>query len=46
MGEAMFEAMRLPKRDAKMRMSILRMQVRRHDVHDWAREFIEALRDA
>lgn len=46
MSEAMYEAMRLPRRDASLRMAYLRMQVRRHDVHDWAREFMEAMEDA
>lgn len=37
------EALALPKEDARQRMAILRMMVRRHNVHEWAREFLEAL---
>jgi alpha,alpha-trehalose-phosphate synthase [UDP-forming] len=37
-------ALSLPKDDARQRMSILRMVVRRHDVHDWAESFLEAMR--
>jgi trehalose 6-phosphate synthase len=36
-------ALALPNRDARQRMAILRMIVRRHDVHVWAKEFLEAL---
>jgi trehalose 6-phosphate synthase len=37
-------ALHLPTKEARFRMSILRTQVRRHDVKDWARDFLEALR--
>jgi trehalose 6-phosphate synthase len=37
-------ALHLPAKEARFRMSILRTQVRRHDVKDWARDFLEALR--
>lgn len=37
------EALTLPRNEARQRMAILRMMVRRHDVHEWAREFLEAL---
>lgn len=40
---AMKESITLPPADAKMRMSILRTQVRRHDVFDWANQFLEQL---
>lgn len=41
---ATFErALRLPRAEARMRMSVLRMVVRRHDVFAWAEEFLEAL---
>lgn len=38
-------ALTLPSNDAKQRMAILRMMVRRHNVHVWAQEFLEALAD-
>lgn len=44
MGEAMVQSLRLKPDDARQRMAILRMIVRRHDVHEWAAEFLEALR--
>jgi trehalose-6-phosphate synthase len=41
---ATFEAaLRLPRAEAKHRMAILRTGVRRHDVHDWAEQFLKAL---
>ncbi len=40
---ALREAVKLPTADARMRMNILRSQVRRHDVFDWANEFLENL---
>lgn len=39
----MLQALRIPERDRRMRMAILRMQVRRHDVHEWASDFLGAL---
>lgn len=36
-------ALRMPERERRMRMAILRTQVRRHDVHEWASGFLEAL---
>jgi trehalose 6-phosphate synthase len=36
-------ALTLPSQDAKQRMAILRMMVRRHNVHVWAQEFLEAI---
>lgn len=36
-------ALRMPERERRMRMAILRTQVRRHDVHEWASSFLEAL---
>ena len=43
MADAFEEALTMPRREASHRMAILRMIVRRHDVHDWARNFIGAL---
>jgi len=43
MADAMHEALTMPRADARHRMAILRMQVKRHDVHVWADEFLEAL---
>jgi len=37
------QALTMPERDRRMRMSILRVQVKRHDVHDWASQFLEVL---
>lgn len=36
-------AMHLPRKESRMRMSIMRTQVRRHDVYFWADSFLEAL---
>lgn len=41
--QAVKDALALPRQDSRQRMAILRMVVRRHDVHQWAREFIEVL---
>jgi trehalose 6-phosphate synthase len=43
MVETLKRGLTLPRKDARMRMSILRMIVRRHDVYDWANSFFEAL---
>ncbi|MCE7973308.1 MAG: trehalose-6-phosphate synthase [Leptolyngbya sp. PLA1] len=40
---ALVGALRMPRDDARQRMAILRMMVRRHDVHHWAHEFLEKL---
>ena len=37
------KALHLPARDVRMRMAVLRTQVRRHTVFDWAEHFLEAL---
>lgn len=37
------DALSLRHSDARQRMAVLRMMVRRHNVHEWAREFLEAL---
>jgi alpha,alpha-trehalose-phosphate synthase [UDP-forming] len=42
-GAAMLAALKMPRAEMKQRMSILRMVVRRHDVFDWAEEFLDAL---
>jgi trehalose 6-phosphate synthase len=39
----LLQALRMPPSEAKMRMAVLRMQVRRHDVYHWAERFLEAL---
>lgn len=44
LSATILRALDLPRREARMRMSILRTVVRRHDVHEWARGFMEALR--
>jgi trehalose-6-phosphate synthase len=36
-------AVKLPRSEARHRMAILRTVVRRHDVHEWAGQFLEAL---
>ncbi|MBL8746224.1 MAG: trehalose-6-phosphate synthase [Phycisphaerae bacterium] len=43
MAEAMLAALKMKKGDAKFRMAVLRSMVRRHDVHEWADSFLEAL---
>lgn len=45
MKKTMVDAVRMLKEDQVMRMAVLRSNVRRHDVHDWSREFLEALPD-
>ncbi|HYE03870.1 MAG TPA: trehalose-6-phosphate synthase [Phycisphaerales bacterium] len=37
------QALTMPAKDARHRMAILRTVVRRHDVHDWAQKYFEAL---
>jgi alpha,alpha-trehalose-phosphate synthase [UDP-forming] len=43
MAATMEMALRLPREEARQRMAILRMIVRRHDVHEWASNFLAAL---
>jgi trehalose 6-phosphate synthase len=43
MAEAMLAGLKMTKGDAKFRMAVLRSMVRRHDVHEWADSFLEAL---
>jgi trehalose 6-phosphate synthase len=43
MAAAFQAAVTLPKEEARHRMAVLRMVVRRHDVYQWAQEFVEAL---
>lgn len=45
MVATMTSALRMPRDAARMRMGILRTQVKRHDVHEWARSFLEALEE-
>jgi trehalose 6-phosphate synthase len=37
------EALHMREKDRRMRMAVLRSQVRRHDVFQWAQTFLEAL---
>ncbi|MBY0111312.1 MAG: trehalose-6-phosphate synthase [Phycisphaerales bacterium] len=37
------QAVRMPEEEQRMRMAMLRSNVRRHDVHDWSRGFLEVL---
>ncbi|MCC6969386.1 MAG: trehalose-6-phosphate synthase [Phycisphaerales bacterium] len=46
MGATLNRAMSLPRREAIMRMAIMRMLLRRHDVHEWADTFLRALERA
>lgn len=39
------QAVRMRESDQRMRMAMLRSNVRRHDVHDWSRAFLEAIDD-
>jgi trehalose 6-phosphate synthase len=43
MAATIIAAMTLPRRDATQRMAVLRTVVRRHDVHEWAEQFLGAL---
>ena len=43
MADAFETALTMPKRDARHRMAILRTVVRRHDVFEWADDFLRAL---
>jgi trehalose 6-phosphate synthase len=43
MARTIHEAMTIRRSDARQRMSILRTMVRRHDVYEWANEFLGAL---
>lgn len=40
---AITQALRMPEKERRMRMSVLRMQVRRHDVHEWSDAFLGEL---
>jgi trehalose 6-phosphate synthase len=44
--EALGTAMRMPRDAARMRMSMLRARVKRHDVYQWCDEFLAAVRAA
>ncbi len=44
MVRTLHTALRMPDREAHFRMSLLRTQVRRHDIQEWARGFMGALR--
>lgn len=43
MKNAIMTGLGMDEKDRRMRMSILRMQVKRHDVFHWASEFLEIL---
>jgi len=43
MAEAMARALTMPPEEQRRRMRAMRRVVQRHDVHVWAREFLEAL---
>ena len=43
MAAVMEQALQLPPSEARQRMAILRTMVRRHDVHEWAEQYLEAL---
>lgn len=45
LADAMLAATRMTGKEAKHNMNILRVQVRRHDVFEWADQFLEALQD-
>jgi trehalose-6-phosphate synthase len=44
MASAMEAALSLPEEEARQRMAFLRTIVRRHDVFEWANQFVEALK--
>jgi len=39
------QAVNMGEEEQRMRMAMLRSNVRRHDVHDWSRDFLEAMSD-
>ena len=43
MKKTIVDAVRTNRNDQQMRMAMLRSTVRRHDVHDWSRDFLEVL---
>ncbi len=43
MKKTIVDAVRMNRNDQRMRMAMLRSTVRRHDVHDWSRDFLEVL---
>lgn len=43
MKNAIMVALKMDEKERRMRMSILRMQVKRHDVFNWATEFLDTL---
>jgi trehalose 6-phosphate synthase len=43
MKKTVLQAVRMRGEEARTRMTMLRSNVRRHDVFDWSREFLEAL---
>jgi alpha,alpha-trehalose-phosphate synthase [UDP-forming] len=43
MAEAMARALSMPRAEQRRRMRAMRRVVRRHDVHKWASEFLDAL---
>lgn len=43
MAATLKRAISLPHRESIMRMAIMRMMLRRHDVHEWAETFLRAL---
>ncbi|MCK6457178.1 MAG: trehalose-6-phosphate synthase [Phycisphaerae bacterium] len=45
MVRALRTALRMANEESRKRMSILRMNVRRHDVHFWADTFLKAMRE-
>jgi trehalose 6-phosphate synthase len=45
MAEAMARALTMPLDDQRRRMRMMRRVVQRHDVHTWARQFLDALDD-
>lgn len=42
-ADTVARALRMRRSDARFRMAVLRSMVRRHDVHEWAREFLREL---
>lgn len=43
MKKTIVQAVKMGREDQRMRMAMLRSNVRRHDVHDWSRAFIDAM---
>jgi trehalose 6-phosphate synthase len=44
LAATLLQSLRMKARDARMRMSMLRSRVKRHDVHEWCGQFLSVLK--